>query len=146
MDHILSFEPEPSHYARERAGEKLYLGSELNMSKLYREFLEKKELGPGDKKPLSMTSFRNIFKCYNLAFRKPRTDTCGRCDAFAVIIKYSNDADETAAAKRLREAHWDEAKLQYDCNFYDFNILHKNKNQKGMEDWPVPPIWRGDKY
>ena len=143
VEHIWSYEPEQSHYTRHKAPEKRYLDPKLNVSKLYKDFLKLKGHVPGTtaKPPLSIASFRKIFRSYNLSFRKPRKDTCGRCDSLQIIIKHSTDLREVAEARSLQELHWFGVQNHYDQNYFDFNVLLEMKN-RGEVEWIRPPTWR----
>ena len=131
--------PRPSHYARAKT-DKVYLGNGYNLSILYREFLAKKGVDTNDKPPLSRTSFVNIFKEFNVGFERPRSDTCATCDLYDTRLRYLTDEEEIEEAQELKERHHELAENLYDWNFYDFNILQREKNQPET-DWTLPPIY-----
>lgn len=81
--HILSFPSEQSHYSRNKNGNKKYLSSLLNISKMYNLYLELCKNENLEKKFFVTKSFySNIFsKHFNLSFGLPRSDTCSTCDA-----------------------------------------------------------------
>ena len=143
VEHIWSFEPEQSHYTRHKAPEKRYLEPSLNLTKIYNDFLKLKGhvLGTAAKPPLSISSFRKIFFSYNLSFRKPRKDTCGKCDSIQMVINHSTSAEEVAETRTLQEMHWQDVQKHYDENYFDFNVLMQVKNRDGL-DWKLPPTWR----
>ena len=144
VEHIWSYEPEPSHYTRNKAPDKRYLDPKLNLSRIYKDFLNIKgyDTGTASKPPLSIASFRKIFSSYNLSFRKPRKDTCGRCDSLQVIIKHSTDMQEVSETKVLQENHWQGVEKHYDQICFDFKLLVAIKNRDGL-DWTMPPTWHG---
>lgn len=78
---INSYPAYESHYSRERTAKK-YLGSDLNISKmynLYNEECEKKRL-----RPAKLWLYRKIFnEDFNLSFHLPDNDTCDLCDHFS---------------------------------------------------------------
>jgi len=81
--HIGSIKGRTSHYSRE-AKARIYLPSELNVTKLYNMFKEK---NPDIK--CSYESYRTIFNSeFNIAFGYPRTDTCSTCDSLVAKISY----------------------------------------------------------
>lgn len=81
-EHIDSFPRVESHYCR-RDSTKLYLGSDLNISVLYRlyteDFCENKNI-----KPVSRFVYQQIFHQYEppLDFFIPKKDQCFRCNAY----------------------------------------------------------------
>ena len=103
VEHIWLYEPQPSHYTRHKAPDKRYLDPKLTLSKIYKDFLNLKGYvtGTASKPPLSIASSRKIFFSYNLSFRKPRKDTCGRCDSLQVAIEHSTDMQEVSETKLL---------------------------------------------
>lgn len=143
VQHIWSYEPEQSHYTRHKAPEKRYLEPSLNLSKIYKEFLKLKGHAAGtvSKPPLSLSSFRKIFISYNVSFRKPRKDTCGKCDSLKIVINHSTSTDEVTETRAIQEAHWQEVEKHYEENYFDFNVLLPMKNKDGL-NWKLPPTWR----
>jgi len=75
VQHIESFPKMESHYAR-KDSKKLYLDSDLNISIIYRLYKEKVQ------KPVSKSSFRNIFSSFNYSFHTPKKDSCNDCFSF----------------------------------------------------------------
>lgn len=132
----------PSHYARETTQERQFLPSNLSIAQLWRDFLDKKGPHEGEKPPIAYTTFRNIFCTFNLSFRKPYVDTCGKCDSFSIIIKYSKDEDERISARDLKSAHIDKADQHYDFIHFDLNVLPKDKNERSRRRWVLPPKWK----
>lgn len=81
MVHIASFPKYVSHYTRGKTESK-YLSGELCLAKLYE--LYKKEADS----PASQSYYEDIFRHqFNLRFKKPKKDTCLKCDIFAVQRK-----------------------------------------------------------
>lgn len=143
MEHIQGYERELSHYGRKKTKDKEFLSPDLCLAQLWRDFLEKKQLLPNEKLPLGFSSFRNIFKQFNLSFRKPRVDTCPRCDTYLIIMKYSNDEAEIEEARVTKRVHLRQSQEHYDCIKYDLNDLLKHKNDDdNVHGWPKPPIWK----
>lgn len=98
--HIDSFPREEGHYCRSKS-EKEYLSSDLNMSRLFASFK--------DKHPNSIVSqkfYRKVFlkDCPKLSFRRPRVDTCKKCDYLHMETKV-RDIILANKAKKLLELH-----------------------------------------
>lgn len=91
---IEKFPKYESHYALHKSKNRKYLGPDLNITKLYS--LYTKEVA----NPVSNFVFRKIFnEEFNLSFHPPISDSCRKCDAYAIKIK----AAETEADKRNLE-------------------------------------------
>lgn len=101
---------------------------------------KKRDVGVND--TLSYSSFRTIFRTFKLSFRKPYVDTCGLCDGYSMIIKYSKDDKEKEDAKVEKAAHIEQADEHYDCINYDLKILPKEKNNAKELSWALPPVWK----
>nr|CAD7426840.1 unnamed protein product [Timema monikensis] len=89
VEHIKSFPTIESHYARKIYPNKLFLSPDLNVSRMYRAFLEKycSECLPG-RPPVTRQWYNEIFLLrFNLSFARPKVDTCSTCDSLAVKIK-----------------------------------------------------------
>lgn len=70
-----------SHYCR-KSSSRMYLDSHLNMTIMYEMYLEKCK-AENVSKPVKKQIYINIFKGeFNLAFHKPKKDTCKICEKF----------------------------------------------------------------
>ena len=80
--HIGQFPKFVSHYSRHRSS-KEYLRGVNSISDMYRLYIEQcRESGL---QTVSEWVYRRIFNCdFNLAFHSPSTDTCKKCDMYAV--------------------------------------------------------------
>ncbi|XP_072379979.1 uncharacterized protein [Diabrotica undecimpunctata] len=90
IEHIESFPKIESHYARAKTPDKLFLSPDLNVSRMYRAFLEKycADYQPPNKPPVTRQWYNEIFiSKFNLSFARPKVDTCSTCDSLAVQIK-----------------------------------------------------------
>lgn len=97
--HIASFPTVPSHYCR-KSSNRNYLGSELNMSKMYSLYVEKCQEESRD--PVTRSMYGEIFHTnFSLAFHQPKKDQCDQCLAFD---NSSNPSEEFRAshAKHLQ--------------------------------------------
>ncbi|XP_050301041.1 uncharacterized protein LOC126739410 [Anthonomus grandis grandis] len=99
--HINSFPKFVSHYTRKDNPNRKYLSPELNvtkMYKLYKEFCHEKEA-----RPLKLSKYRDIFNThFNLAFHRPYSDTCTKCDTF-ITQKNSCDPESEEGSRIARE-------------------------------------------
>ncbi|CAG9764579.1 unnamed protein product [Ceutorhynchus assimilis] len=91
---IEKFPAYESHYALHKSKNRKYLASDLNITKLYSLYTNQVE------NPVSNFVFRKVFnEEFNLSFHPPVSDSCRKCDAYAIKIK----AAETEADKRYLE-------------------------------------------
>ena len=104
-DYIESIPARKSHYGREDNRSRKYLSPDLNVSKLYRGFIEKYTVD--DKKPpVSRQWFHDIFlRDFNLSFGSPRVDTCSACDRGKIAIDSSPTEQLKAVEKTKLELH-----------------------------------------
>ncbi|KAF6205628.1 hypothetical protein GE061_019801 [Apolygus lucorum] len=81
---IESFPAESSHYSRHINPHKKYLSPLLNLTKMFKMYLEKckAENMPEKFTQIKKCSYVHIFEIeYNLSFGEPKSDTCSTCDA-----------------------------------------------------------------
>ncbi|CAG9763625.1 unnamed protein product [Ceutorhynchus assimilis] len=83
MTHIKKFPSEESHYSRESNPHKRYLAPNLNMSLMYRLYIEecREQNMPGCFLVKKSTYSRIFSTKFNLSFSHPKSDTCSKCDA-----------------------------------------------------------------
>jgi len=112
VTHIRSYEREGSHYAREKTKDKEFLDSTLSIGELWRQFRRKKE-EEVEEISLSYSTYKSIFRKFKLSFRKPYVDTCGLCDGYTIIRKYSKDQLERENARRLKDERVRQADEHY---------------------------------
>lgn len=85
--HIASFPKYVSHYTRGKSESK-YLNADLTLAKLYQLYKEEAN------NPVNQSYYNNIFYTdFNLRFKKPKKDTCHKCDLFNIKIKSSSGAE-----------------------------------------------------
>ncbi|XP_072401628.1 uncharacterized protein [Diabrotica undecimpunctata] len=107
IEHIESFPKIESHYARAQTPDKLFLSPDLNVSRMYRAFLEKycADYQPPNKPPVTRQWYNEIFiSKFNLSFARPKVDTCSTCDSLAVQIKSGDKAAVTEQELHHRRA------------------------------------------
>lgn len=98
VGHIKSFPAYESHYSR-RHTSKMYLNSDLSLSKMYRLYLK------ADAKPVSLSKYSEIFRTLRLKFKKPQIDTCTKCDVFSIKIKASTGTELEILLKEQKHHH-----------------------------------------
>ena len=97
---IEKFPAYESHYALHKSKERKYLAPDLNITKLYS--LYTKEVT----NPVSNFVFRKIFnEEFNLSFHPPVSDSCRKCDAYAIKIKAAETEADKQNLKQELELH-----------------------------------------
>lgn len=83
-EYIDRFPKYRSHYSRSDSS-RYYLASNLNVIKMYREY--KIVCDFQERNVLSVNVFRTLFNTeHNLAFKRPKSDSCKTCDEFKVLL------------------------------------------------------------
>lgn len=86
--HITSFPRIESHYCRAKTS-KHYLDPNLNITKMYNLYKETVQ------NPVKESFYRYVFNTnFNLGFHQPKSDRCGKCEAFSVAEKENNLTNE----------------------------------------------------
>jgi len=138
--HINSFPKIQSHYSRSDNSNVNYLSPELNISKMYKMYLEKNEpekfelIQRGEKniKPIvKYDYFSEHFKNnFNLSFGTPRTDTCQTCDRLKNLIYHETDQELKLQFELEKEIHISKAEVFYN----DLKLfVEKAKSNKEIE-------------
>jgi hypothetical protein len=100
-EHIKSFPTTVSPYTRKDTN-KHHLDTNLNLSLMYRHFVEFIKQKVTSQK-LPSKSYEKIFtRDFNLSFKPPRKDTCHTCDSSEIQIQAEeaqNDADQSCTLK-----------------------------------------------
>lgn len=105
-EHIKAMPKYRSHYSRQENPNKVYLGCELTIRSLYRDyylsFCQERGLPT-----VSEDKYRRIFcEQYNIGFKFPKSDTCNKCDSLQIVIDDPNkDEDDKNKAKQEKELH-----------------------------------------
>ncbi|XP_055859195.1 uncharacterized protein LOC129921411 [Episyrphus balteatus] len=94
-EHIKSFPAYESHYTRRDSSCK-YFHSDLTLSKMYRLYCEKHQ------SVASISTYSKIFKTMNIKFKKPKLDTCHRCEILKTKLEIGAE-DEDAKSQLLKE-------------------------------------------
>jgi len=84
--HIESFPKHQSHYSRQQNMNRVYVGSELSIGKMYDLYKEK--CAAENYSAVSADYYRRV-NCeeYNIGFAAPKSDTCKTCDKFENDLK-----------------------------------------------------------
>ena len=114
--HILSFPMYESHYCRRDTAAK-YLGSDLTISKMYGLYRSENQ------EFVSLTKYTAIFKSFNIKFKKPKMDTCNKCDVMKMKLEHTDkNSTEFNQIKKEQDEHHEDANLAYqsknDDKFY----------------------------
>lgn len=114
IEFINSFPSYESHYTR-RDTSKRYLPSDLSISTIFRLYTEKYD------GPVSLSKFSNVFNTLNLKFKKPKVDTCYKCEVLKMKIDIATDEQRESLKKEQIEHH-----LEAD-NAYKSKAIDKSK-------------------
>lgn len=109
--HIDSFPKYISHYTRAKS-DGMYLGSDLNLAKMYRLYKDEAE------NPASESFYIKFFKDnFNLRFKTPKKDTCVKCDRWIIKKNAGEDLDiyEEWHDAHLKKAESLKAQMLADC-------------------------------
>lgn len=120
IEFIGSFPAYESHYSR-RDTSKKYLPSDLSLSLIYKLYTEKFS------KVVSISKFSYIFHTLNLSFKKPKIDTCHKCDVFKMKMEIAT-RDDFLTIKTQHEEHLTEAEDAYTSKRLDKDKSYKNKS------------------
>ncbi|KAG0720740.1 hypothetical protein GWK47_047876 [Chionoecetes opilio] len=103
--HIASFPSITSHYSRAKSPNLWYLDPALSVNKMYHLYSDwMAENYPNDTK-IKESYYRKVFKCKELSFSPPNTDTCSFCDLTKNTLKHSGSDAEKATLQRELDAH-----------------------------------------
>jgi len=159
--HIESFPKRSSHYSRYDNNNIKYLSSDLNVSKMYRLYLQMHEKDEYDKfekgdptcKPIVKYKYYDkYFKDkFQLSFGYPRSDTCQTCDKLKVMIDAELNPETKQHLQLEKELHLRKAEVFYD----DLKAYHtkaiENESIEMLafdfqQNMPLPHVPCGDVY
>lgn len=112
--HISSFPTYESHYTR-RKSTRLYLPAHLDLTVMYKLYCENQET------PVSRPIYEREFHKMNISFKKPKVDTCHKCDLLNTKIRITENDDEKKRYENELALHHEEADAAY---------LAKDKDKK----------------
>ena len=103
-EHIMSFQPQISHYRREHAPNRLYLPNNLNATLMFQDFREKH---PAVR--CSAETYRKVLLSSNVSFSQPNSDICDECALYEHAVKTSEietkSRQHKAMAQKARDAY-----------------------------------------
>ncbi|XP_036326739.1 uncharacterized protein LOC118739490 [Rhagoletis pomonella] len=118
LNFIKSFPSYESHYTR-RDTSKRYLPSDLSVAEMHRLYGDKYDHS------VSLSKFAQLFGTLNLKFKKPKVDTCHKCDLLQCKIQVAK-SEELESLKLEQTKHLDLAQQAYDSK--------KNDKGKSLND------------
>lgn len=92
VKHIKKFPKVESHYCRKDTNVLYFLENNLNISIMYRLYLE--DISKTSIQPASKSMYRSIFKGFRIAFNKPKKDLCDKCKAFKLLSKEDQELQQ----------------------------------------------------
>lgn len=119
-EHINKFPCIESHYSRNKS-QKKYLGSHLNISKMYELFFEecKENQIPEEEIPKKWL-YADIFNTeFNLSFKEPNNDTCDACDEFIIKLKENLPNETRIDIQNKYDEHLLDADTRYQLKKHD---------------------------
>ncbi|XP_050307969.1 uncharacterized protein LOC126744555 [Anthonomus grandis grandis] len=84
VDHIKTFQPVVSHYRREHAPNRLYLSSDISVTLMYKDFVEKNPMVKA-----SYELYRQAVASMNISFANLGNEECFECEKFNLHLKSS---------------------------------------------------------
>lgn len=159
-NHILSFPKRSSHYSREKNERRTYLSSDLNVSKMYKLYLEKYEpdvsekLKRGEKCQAKVSYdfyFRHFRENYNISFGSPRSDTCQTCDRLENLTAAEQDRETKHVLEREKTLHIRKAEVFY-TSMKEKTLLAKTDETVEVlcfdyqQNLPLPHVPAGDVF
>ena len=138
-EHMGSYTYDSPHYSKIRNTGSKYMTSDNNLSKCFRDYVAKQR--DAEKHNVAFTTFRKyVLSNMDIHFKRPRTDTCSRCDTLTKKIKYSRRLRQKAAIQNDLDTHLKNADRHYASNNFDRNVLALK--QPDILPWIVPDPWR----
>lgn len=122
IDFINSFPAYESHYTR-RDTSRRYLPGDLSVAELYRLYCE------NHGHSISVSKFSQIFQTLNLKFKKPKLDTCHKCDKFKTKIAVTQ-VESLDALKSEQADHHHQAEQSYESKRHDKQKANIDVNLK----------------
>lgn len=104
--HIRSFPSYESHYTR-RENSKRYLPAHLTLQKMYDLYCEGRET------KVSRKLYEKEFHKLNLAFKKPKVDTCHKCDVIQMKLAVCENEEERKEIEKEKNTHHLDADKAY---------------------------------
>lgn len=159
-EHIRSFPRRRSHYSRSDNQKRYYLSAELNITKMYRLYLETYEPeqfqlyeNGKDINPEVSYDFyyRHFNSNYNISFGHPRSDTCQKCDKLENSIAAEENAEIKAKLNQEKSLHLAKAETFYKSLKEKSTLAKVDKSIEVLcfdyqQNMPLPHIPSGDVF
>lgn len=100
VDHIRKFPKVESHYCRQDTKKVYFLENNLNISKMYRLYVN--SLSESQIKLASKSMYRSIFKSFRIAFNKPKKDMCDVCKSWTLLSAQDKIAQKVSYDLHIR--------------------------------------------
>lgn len=124
--HISSFPHYECHYSREKTARK-YLGTELNIEKMYQLYLDYCKENIANKNWV----YRDVFnKRFNVSSKPPEVDTCNTYDSYRAKLNGNLSQLEREAIQAEHNSYINESKKGYEMKAADSKIAKENYSQK----------------
>ena len=101
--HIMSFQPQVTHYTLENAPNHRYLEPHLTITDMWKHYNSEHD-------PISYIAYQRIFQSMNIGFGKPSQDDCDTCESFNNHGKEENHDKENCEKCNVLKLHLERAK------------------------------------
>ncbi|XP_069362188.1 uncharacterized protein [Maniola hyperantus] len=102
-EHIKMFPAYESHYSRSHT-QKKYLNGDLSIALMYRLYVT--HCNENGQTPVKESYYRKVFvEEFNLTFKKPKNDTCGKCDKFKLQLEVEPNLEKKQEIEAERYEH-----------------------------------------
>ncbi|XP_018571479.1 uncharacterized protein LOC108911126, partial [Anoplophora glabripennis] len=130
-EHIMKFPVEESHYRRENSVKK-YLGSHLNITKMYELYKEEcQDRNIPNECIAKQWIYNEIFNTeFNYAFKSPYNDTCDECDYLQIQLRDSSTLNDRMFIQQKYDEHLKEATKRYELKRIDKQRSLENLKEK----------------
>uniref|UniRef100_A0A6P7G8N4 Uncharacterized protein LOC114339032 n=1 Tax=Diabrotica virgifera virgifera TaxID=50390 RepID=A0A6P7G8N4_DIAVI len=144
-DHILSIPLYESHYTRRQSSRK-YLPSNYTLTAIYEAY---KKIYPDNF--INRKMYENIFHSLNITIKKPKKDTCGKCDKLKMKITMCKNEDEIKLLKEELNEHHLQADQEYKNKEDDKFLTKDNAKMKTItfdlqKCLPTPDLHSGESF
>eukprot|EP00111_Clytia_hemisphaerica_P021639 TCONS_00063646-protein len=100
IQHVMSFNPQISHYRREHAPNRLYLPSELTIQEMYEDYLDQRK--ENNENAMSYVQYTRIVKSQNISFAKLGDEECEMCESHKLHLRDVKQKDTSTSDDRLK--------------------------------------------
>lgn len=127
VKHINQFPRYKSHYCRVKKLDQEYLQEGTTLPLMYKLYKTENSV------PVSFSSYKRIFlNDFNLKLKKPKKDTCNKCDTFSAKIGNLLEGEEKTQVQNEHNLHLEEAKTARAAMNLDLFEAANNKNTETL--------------